>query len=73
MDFLEVACHLSNLLLAQSSDRSSPPAFLRFWRHREAYLAFLPFTSFPEGFYGYVKKSELVKAIASKTTLPWAS
>lgn len=41
--------------------------------NRETYLAFLPFASFPEGFYGYVKKSELVKAIASKTTPPWAS
>ena len=41
--------------------------------NREAYLAFLPFNSFQEGFYGYVKKSELVKTIASKTTPPWAS
>ena len=41
--------------------------------NREAYLAFLPFASFPEGFYGYIKKSELVKAIASKTTPPWAN
>lgn len=40
---------------------------------RQAYLAFLPFDFFPEGFYGYIKKSELVKAIASKTTPPWAS
>ena len=40
--------------------------------NRDAYLAFLPFNSFPEGFYGYVKKSELVKTIASKTTPPWA-
>lgn len=38
---------------------------------REVYLAFLPFDSFPEGFYGYVKKSELVKAIANGTTAPW--
>lgn len=37
---------------------------------RQAYLAFLPFDSFPEGFYGYVKKGELVKAIASKNTTP---
>lgn len=39
--------------------------------NREAYLAFLPFDSFPEGFYGYVKKSDLVQAIASKTKAPW--
>lgn len=39
--------------------------------NREVYLAFLSFASFPEGFYGYVKKSELVKAIASKTKAPW--
>jgi hypothetical protein len=38
--------------------------------NREAYLAFLPFDSFPDGFYGYVKKSELVKAIANKTKNP---
>jgi hypothetical protein len=35
--------------------------------NREAYLAFLPFDSFPDGFYGYVKKSAFVIAIASKT------
>lgn len=39
--------------------------------NRESYLAFLPFDSFPDGFYGYVKKSELVKTIASGTTAPW--
>ena len=39
--------------------------------NRDAYLAFLPFDSFPDGFYGYVKKSEFVKAIASKTKAPW--
>lgn len=38
--------------------------------NREAYLAFLPFDSFPDGFYGYVKKSELVKVIATKTKNP---
>lgn len=38
--------------------------------NKEAYLAFLPFDSFPDGFYGYVKKSELVKAIANKTKNP---
>ena len=47
--------------------------FYAFGGSREAYLAFLPFDSFPEGFYGYVKKSELVRAIASKTTPPWVS
>jgi len=39
--------------------------------NREAYLAFLPFASFPEGFYGYVKKSDLVKAIADNFKTPW--
>ena len=39
--------------------------------NREAYLAFLPFDSFPEGFYGYVKKSELVKAIANNAKPSW--
>lgn len=39
--------------------------------NKEAYLAFLPFDSFPDGFYGYVKKSELVKKIANGTTAPW--
>lgn len=39
--------------------------------NREAYLAFLPFDSFPNGFYGYVKKSEFITAIASKTKAPW--
>jgi hypothetical protein len=39
--------------------------------NREAHLAFLPFDSFPDGFYGYVRKSELVKMIASKTKAPW--
>lgn len=38
---------------------------------REAYLAFLPFKAFPDGFYGYVKKSELIKAVASKTKSSW--
>lgn len=38
--------------------------------NREAHIAFLPFDSFPDGFYGYVKKSELVKAIANKTKNP---
>lgn len=37
---------------------------------REAYLAFLPFASFPEGFYGYVKKSEFIKAVTNKTKNP---
>lgn len=37
---------------------------------REAYLAFLPFDSFPDGFYGYVKKSELVRVISNKTKNP---
>lgn len=36
----------------------------------EAYLAFLPFDAFPDGFYGYVKKSELVQAIANRTKNP---
>ncbi len=35
--------------------------------NREAYLAFLPFNAFPEGFYGYVKKSEFIKAVTNKT------
>ncbi len=39
--------------------------------NREAYLAFLPFDAFPDGFYGYIKKNELVKAIASKSKAPW--
>lgn len=38
--------------------------------NREAYLAFLTFDSFPDGFYGYIKKSQLVKAIANKTNNP---
>ena len=38
--------------------------------NQEAYLAFLPFNSFPHGLYGYVKKSELVKVIANKTKNP---
>ncbi len=37
---------------------------------REAYLAFLPFHSFPDGFYGYVKKSEFIKAVTNKTKNP---
>jgi hypothetical protein len=35
--------------------------------NREAYFAFLPFDAFPDGFYGYIKKSELVKAISNHT------
>lgn len=35
--------------------------------NREAYLAFLPFDSFPNGFFGYVKKSEFIKAVTNKT------
>lgn len=35
--------------------------------NREAYLAFLPFNSFPNGFFGYVKKSEFIKAVTNKT------
>jgi len=38
--------------------------------NREAYLAFLPFDSFPDGFYGYVKKSEFIKAVTNKTQNP---
>ena len=38
--------------------------------NREAYLAFLPFDSFPNGFFGYVKKSEFIKAITNKTKNP---
>lgn len=34
--------------------------------NREAYLAFFPFASFPESFYGYVKKSEFIKAVTNK-------
>ncbi len=37
---------------------------------REAYLAFLPFHSFPDGFYGYVKKSEFIKAVTNKAKNP---
>ncbi len=37
---------------------------------RKAYLAFLPFDSFPEGFFGYVKKSEFIKAVTNKTKNP---
>lgn len=37
---------------------------------REAYLAFLPFDSFPNGFFGYVKKSEFIKAVTNKTKNP---
>jgi hypothetical protein len=39
--------------------------------NREAYLAFLPFDAFPDGFCGYIKKSELVKAIADNFKTPW--
>jgi hypothetical protein len=39
--------------------------------NREAYLAFMPFNSFPNEFFGYVKKSELVKTIANQTKAPW--
>ena len=35
--------------------------------NREAYLAFLPFDSFTNGFFGYVKKSEFIKAVTNKT------
>lgn len=37
---------------------------------REAYLAFLPFDSFPNGFFGYVKKSEFIKSVTNKTKNP---
>jgi hypothetical protein len=38
--------------------------------NREAYLAFLPFDSFPNGFFGYIKKSEFIKAVTNKTKNP---
>ncbi len=38
--------------------------------NREAYLAFLPFDSFPNGFFGYVKKSEFIQAVTNKTKNP---
>ena len=38
--------------------------------NREAYLAFFPFDSFPKGFFGYVKKSEFIKAVTNKTKDP---
>jgi hypothetical protein len=38
--------------------------------NREAYLAFLPFDSFPNGFFGYVKKSEFIKAVTNSTKNP---
>ena len=38
--------------------------------NREAYLAFLPFDSFPNGFFGYVKKSEFIKSVTNKTKNP---
>jgi hypothetical protein len=38
--------------------------------NREAYLAFLPFASFSKGFFGYVKKSEFIKAVTNKTKNP---
>jgi hypothetical protein len=38
--------------------------------NREAYLAFLPFDSFPKGFFGYVKKSYFIKAVTNKTKSP---
>jgi hypothetical protein len=38
--------------------------------NREAYFAFLPFDSFPNGFFGYVKKSEFIKAVTNKTKNP---
>lgn len=41
--------------------------------NREAYLAFLPFDAFPEGFYGYVKKSEFIQAITNHTKAPWTN
>lgn len=39
--------------------------------NREAYLAFLPFDSFPNGFFGYVKKSEFIKAVTNKAKNAW--
>lgn len=38
--------------------------------NRDAYLAFLPFDSFPNGFFGYIKKSEFIKAVTDKTKNP---
>ena len=38
--------------------------------NREAYLAFLTFDSFPNRFFGYVKKSEFIKAVTNKTKNP---
>jgi hypothetical protein len=38
--------------------------------NREAYLTFLPFASFPKGFFGYVKKSEFIKAVTNKAKNP---
>lgn len=38
--------------------------------NRKAYLAFLPFDSFPNGFFGYVKKSEFIKAVTNNTKNP---
>jgi hypothetical protein len=38
--------------------------------NREAYLAFLPFDSFLNGFFGYVKKSEFIKSVTNKTKNP---
>lgn len=45
--------------------------FYAFGGNREAYLAFLPFDSFPNGFFGYVKKIEFIKAVTNKTKNPW--
>ncbi len=39
--------------------------------NKEAYLAFLPFDSFPNGFFGYIKKSEFIKAVTNKTKNSW--
>jgi hypothetical protein len=38
--------------------------------NRESYLAFLPFDMFPQGFFGYVKKSDFIKAVTNKTKNP---
>jgi hypothetical protein len=38
--------------------------------YRQAYLAFFPFDSFHDGFFGYVKKSEFIKAVTNKTQNP---
>ncbi|MBX9744739.1 MAG: hypothetical protein K2X08_05960 [Chlamydiales bacterium] len=38
--------------------------------NREAYLAPPLFDSFPKGFFGYLKKSEFMKAVTNKTKSP---